>query len=211
MKRSKNRANRASETRPCFSMIHIGRKHTGKSTHTARRVREYARAYPNRKVLIIDINGSPAYSEWPWIDYHEFANWKKGVRRFWDRDTSKMLEFLLTRMPGTVHYPCDTGLIVWEDCTAYIGFNPPSEIRQFLVSHRMMDLDMIYTFHSVNQVPRFYWQMTGIITLQKTQEELQLKDLKRKVIPNYAAIYEAWTSVMADTDPYSFRVVNTLI
>ena len=191
-------------------MMIVGRKHTGKSTLANKIAKGYAR--PGRKVLIINVNGSPAYKEHEKIDYDRLKRWRSGgIYQFYDRDHERMFDFLMQ------HYDPDRrkfgGLIVFEDCTKYIDANPNKKIKSFLVDHRMWDADMLFTFHYLNAVPMFFWKMTTRLIVLKTQDIMTPANVREfgNRIPNWKDAHPAFERVMQSQDPYAHEVVDTLL
>jgi hypothetical protein len=101
------------------------------------------------------------------------------------------------------------GLIILEDCTKYIDANPHPRVKEFLVDHRMRDLDLFFTFHSVTRVPPFFWEMTHQVLLLKTQDDR--KGIERRRIPNMREFLKAFDKVMASKDNYTSALVDTYI
>jgi hypothetical protein len=191
----------ADTTRGHLASLVVGRKRTGKSTYTNKLAKDYAARHPGKKVLIIDVNGSPAYKEHQQIDREQFKRWNKGIKRFYESDHEEMFAFI------TQHFR--NGLIIFEDCTKYIDPLPSRQIKTFLVDHRMWDADLVFTFHSLMRVPKFFWEMTAYIVLKKTQDEE--KELLRRPIPNKPAVLAAWRRVQAHKSEYHDETVETLI
>jgi hypothetical protein len=199
------------------AMIIVGRKRTGKST-LANKISK-GLAAPYRRVLIIDVNGSPAYSAHEQIFYDKLKRWRHGgIYKFYDPDHERMWKFLTSHY-GPQYSPEGRkigdkpfhGLITFEDCTKYIDPNPSKQIKTFLVDHRMWDADLLFTFHSLSMVPPFFWKMTSRLIILKTQDTAgQLKRLEDKV-PNFGEVYEAHCRVMKSEDPHAHEVVETLI
>lgn len=199
------------------AIIMVGRKRTGKSTlanNIAKRV-----SGPYKRTLIIDVNGSPAYSAHKQIFYDQLKRWRSGgIYKFYDPNHDRMWEFL------TSHYGPQYdvtgrkigdkpfhGIMVFEDCTKYIDANPSKAIKTFLVDHRMWDADLLFTFHSLSMVPPFFWKMTSRVILLKTQDTAdQVRKLADR-IPNYGDVAAAHTRVMQNPDPHAHEVVETLI
>jgi hypothetical protein len=180
----------------------VGRKGTGKSTFLNERAKAYYKAHPDKKVLIIDVNGSPAYKEHPELDHTKFARWNKGVYRFYDSDHKKMFDYICKHFKN--------GLIILEDCTKYIPANPGGQVKALLVDHRMWNADLIFTFHSFKRIPLFFWEMVSYVTILKTQEDFE--NSRNKVnIPNYEAVAAARKKVIAHKNPYYNLTVETLI
>ena len=183
-----------------YAIAIAGRKHTGKSTKTA----TLANGYPtDKKVLVLDVNGSPAYAHIPQIKPEELHRFKKpGKARLLGIPTDATLRIIAENFRD--------GLLIWEDCTAYISANPKPIIKEFLTNHRMYRVDMIFTFHALKFVPPFFWSMISYIILLKTNETFR-KAKNEDRVPNYEEIYEAFTRVKAHKDNYYCETVKTLI
>lgn len=188
-------------TRGHLAALIVGRKRTGKSTYANEIAKSYAKKHPEKKVLIIDVNGSPAYHEHQLIDRPLFLRWKKGVKRFYEGDHAEMFAFI------TQHFR--NGLIIFEDCTKYIDPHPTKQIKTFLVDHRMWDADLVFTFHSLLRVPRFFWEMTSAIVLKKTQDEEN--EVLKRPIPNKQAVIAAFRRVQASKNEFTHETIETLV
>src|SRR6476469_4342001 len=191
----------ASKTRGHIAGLIVGRKRTGKSTYANEVAKKYAKAHPNKRVLIIDVNGSPAYAEHQLIDRALFLRWQKGVKRFYESDHEEMFAFISERFRN--------GLIIFEDCTKYIKPNPSQQVKTILLDHRMWDADLFFTFHSLMRVPKFFWEMVSWVVLKKTQDE-EAEILKRP-IPNKKEVLAAFRRVMAAKSEFAHETVETLI
>jgi hypothetical protein len=187
------------EQRLNHAIIMAGRKGSGKSTELNR----IAEKYPgDKKVLIIDVNGSPAYAQHEKITYQMFMRWKKGIKRFYDSDHKRMFDFIMKHFKN--------GLVIFEDCTKYIPANPDQQLKTFLVDHRMWNVDLVFTFHSFKRIPNFFWEMTSYIIIKKTQERFDTRK-NMDSIPNYEDVAKAREQVMRNKNPYYHLTVETLI
>lgn len=175
----------------------VGRKATGKSTKLAAIARKYPKS---KKVLIIDVNASPAYNEFREIQVKDIPRVVSGVVRLIGTPD----EETLTKIARDFR----DGLLIFEDCTKYISGHPSREIKTFLVDHRMYKCDLIFTFHSIKFIPPFFWQMTSYVMLCKTQEQLDTPR-NRQVIPNYDVMLKAFKEVEANKDQYYSKTVST--
>lgn len=181
------------------SSLVVGQKGTGKSTYT----NKLARAYPaDKKVLIFDVNGSPAYKDIMLIEPKDVKRLTRGVVRLLGTPTDETLDIVAKDFRG--------GLIIYEDCTKYISGNVPPLIKTFLVDHRMYQCDLVFTFHSLKRVPPFFWEMVSYITLFKTSEVFE-SGTNRNRIPNYEAILSAYKKAKASKDKYFNITVETLV
>ncbi|RFZ84775.1 hypothetical protein DYU05_03985 [Mucilaginibacter terrenus] len=190
----------ASKTRDLHvTGIVVGRKGTGKSTKLAK----IASAYPaDSKVLIIDVNGSPAYNQFKEITINQVKLLRKGVVRLLGTPSTETLLIIARDFRD--------GLVIFEDCTKYIEGNVRPEIKTFLVDHRMFRVDLIFTFHSLKRVPPFFWEMISYVTLLKTQETFS-QGMYRNRVPNYEKVLAAFNKVNAHPDNYYSITVETLI
>lgn len=179
--------------------IIVGRKFTGKSTLLAK----IASSYPKtNKVLIIDVNGSPAYNKYKSINLNQVKLLRTGVVKLIGTPDDEALKTIAKDFRG--------GLVIFEDCTKYITGNVKPEIRTFLVDHRMWQCDLIFTFHSLKMIPPFFWQMISYITLLKTQENF-INATNRNRVPNFDKVADAYTKVNAHPDNYYSITVETLV
>lgn len=188
--------------------IIVGRKGTGKSTYANKR----ACAYPStKKVLIIDVNGSPAYAKHTQINDQTLlsSRWKKGVVRYYNSDHDVMFENIIKHCNDFMNKKQGL-LIVFEDCTKYIDANPNKQVKSFLVDHRMWNADLMFTFHSFKRIPPFFFEMCSYITILKTQENFETPR-NENMIPNFEELKHARRKVMEDINPYKYITVATLI
>jgi hypothetical protein len=187
-----------------LSTIIVGRKATGKSTYLCDLAKAYTEANSNKRFLIVDVNGSPAYSQFPLLTDHQLATWKEDaktrVAKYYHPDHEKMFENIKKFRNGA---------IVFEDCTKYILPNPSLDVRMYLTDHRMWNVDLFFTFHSLNRIPPFFWEMTAWIVLKKTQDT-NFKKFENR-IPNYELVRKTWEEVMKSPDPYIHKSVATLV
>jgi hypothetical protein len=178
--------------------IIVGRKFTGKSTRLA----GIASAYPKTsKVLIIDVNGSPAYNKFKECQLKDIKFLQTGVVKLIGTPTDDTLKAIAKDFRG--------GLVIFEDCTKYISGAVKPEIKTFLVDHRMWRCDLIFTFHSLKMIPPFFWQMISYLMILKTQENF-ISAQNRQRVPNYEKVAEAYKKVNANPDDYYCLTVPTL-
>lgn len=90
------------------------------------------------------------------------------------------------------------GAVIFDDCTKYIGYNPPQKIKDFLVDRAMYGLDLYFTTHALAFFPAFCRRMVNTITVFKTAENFEKpNELKQLDYPNYNALFNAWNEVQA--------------
>jgi len=188
-----------SENRLHVAIIMVGGKGTGKSTELAK----LAAAYPkDRKVLICDVNGSPAYNAYQEIQPEAIPRLRSGIAKIYGVPTENTLEIIRKHFRD--------GMIIYEDCTSYIRSNPQASIRMFLADHRMMGCDLVFTFHGLSFIPPFFRFMCAYIIIKKTPEALEDVQALSK-LPNKEAILEAFQRVSKHKDRYYSETVETFI
>lgn len=190
-------------TRENVTILYVGRKHTGKSTDLAKMALDYPK---ESKVLIIDVNSSPAYNHGritQLAKYGDLKRWKndRGIVKIPGVPTEEDLNFISEKFRN--------GLIIFEDCTKYIFANPSPMIKKFLVDHRMYGCDLVFTFHSFRRIPIQFWEMSSYITIKKTQDTWQKSWINR--IPNSVDVEAAFKRVMAHENNYYHETVATLV
>lgn len=179
--------------------IVIGRKGVGKSTYLAKIAAQYPK---HQKVLIFDVNGSPAYNAYQTIEPKQIKLLKQGAVRILGVPTTETLKTAAEHFRG--------GLVIFEDCTKYVEGNVHPSIKTFLVDHRMYQCDLIFTFHSIKRVPPFFWEMISYCTLFKTAETFDSGQYKNR-IPNYETMLKAYNKINASSDIRYHLTIETLI
>lgn len=194
-------------------MIMVARKASGKSTYLNNLAEDYVKANNQKKALIIDVNFSPAYDKHINLSPRNFEKWcndinfwrYRRVKRFYMQEHKEMFKLMADNYRN--------GLIVFEDCTKYIRSNIDLEMLKFITDHRMMQCDLVFTFHSIQRVPKQFWEMATHVIIGKTQESFDLlsdREIQRRY-PNGMEIKKTWLEVMASEDNYIKKVVRTLI
>lgn len=181
-----------------YSAIVVGQKGVGKSTYLAQLAAKYDRSL---KVLIIDVNGSPAYSLVERIEPYQIKGVKRGVVKLLGTPTKQTLKLISD-------YWRD-GLVIFEDCTKYISGNVDPEVKAFLVDHRMFNCDLIFTFHSLKRVPPFFWEMIAFTVLFRTAETFG--NAYKNRLPNYEKMLAAFETLQKSKDIRKHITVATLV
>lgn len=192
----------------------IGGKAQGKSTLT---VEHILPAYDLKKdrVLILTLTDPPAYAKFKRVKHNKdktgsedtaktiftdnpleaLKKWKCGVVKYYNFQDAK-------QMVKEVHDLCvggylRRGAVVFEDCTNYIDPLPAESIRNFLVNHRMFDLDLFFTTHALRFLPKFCRGMVSNVTVFKTNEAYEkASELRTYQYPNHHALFKGWKECM---------------
>ena len=193
-----------------YSIAICGRKGTGKSTLLASLATNYiagnaaANGGQGKRVLILDVNGSPAHAHLPRLSTDQLIAWKPGgslkIATYRHEDRKFMMATVATHFRS--------GLLIMEDVLTYIGSNPNETTRRFLVDHRMADLDVLYTYHSLLYIPPFFYQFLAYIILLKTND-IEKKLHNATKIPNLPAVMAAYMAVNAHPSPYHNITIPT--
>lgn len=190
--------------RPNYCALLVGQKATGKSTLGNELAEQYA-ARTGKRSLIIDVNGSPAYAKHPLLTAKHVIGWKEKatlrVARYYDPDHDTMFETVANFR---------NGLVIYEDCTKYIGANPGGLVKQVLVDHRMWNQDVIFTFHALKFVPPFFWSMVKYVMLKKTQDTPKRIARLEDHVNNLSGHMAAWEAVMKHESQYHHEEVDLL-
>lgn len=180
----------------------IGGKAQGKSTFIKKLIALYNG--PTDKVIILTSQNPPAYEKFKRVQsIDDIKRLKKGVVKYYDYDNPYQminnLRDLATKGWETSqgHQVFKTGAIVFEDTTNYLEHNPPRGVKNFLVDHRMMELDLFFVTHALRFLPKFVRGMVSTITVFKTAETFNKPEEVRTLgYPNSENLYNAWCQVM---------------
>ncbi|MBO0930351.1 hypothetical protein [Fibrella aquatilis] len=187
----------AVDARANLVVLRVGFPRTGKTVHLKRLIET---AGQKKGVLIYDINNEAKYQDYPQITLAQLAKWKStGIYRIFSDDDQAVLAAIYKYA-----YNC---MVVFEDATAYIKPNVQDEIRKLLVSRRHRNLDLLFTFHSLNRVPKQLYEMTNLLVLGKTSDGIENGGTLQKV-PNFELVKAAWQRVQAHESRYHYEVIT---
>lgn len=127
------------------------------------------------KKLVVDTFDSDAWQtmlthnhpEWinsivPVIEYQNFSRWRSGLYRCFDSDTDSIMKEIQLHLKNT--------LITFEDATKYIGSRLTPDMKKFVLDSKQKNLDLIFIFHSLAQIPPDLVRVADTLTLFKTNE-----------------------------------------
>lgn len=181
----------------------IGGKAQGKSTFIKKLIALYNG--PTDKVIILTSQDPPAYAKFKRVhSIDEIKRLKKGVVKYYDynepHNMINDLRDLATQgwETSTGHKKFTGGAVVFEDTTNYLEHNPPRGVKNFLVDHRMMELDLFFVTHALRFLPKFVRGMVSTITVFKTAETFNKpEEIRQLGYPNSDNLFNAWSEVMA--------------
>jgi hypothetical protein len=176
----------------------VGTRGTGKTDFVKNGL---SNAIGLRKQLIVDTFDSPAWHNLKtFLNPHQenikvsvmplnhFAYWKSGRYRIFSADTALIMQLIQQHA-----YQCT---IVFEDATKYIGSKLTRDMQYFVLDSKQKDLDLIFIFHSLGQIPPDLIRVADNITLFKTN------DRKVPAKTDFPEIEKAFKSVNAHPNRY---------
>lgn len=64
------------------------------------------------------------------------------------------------------------GVIAFEEATVFIGHHKLEDVAEFLVTSRHRKNTVIFVFHSLRSIPRYIYDLSNIVILHKTKDNL---------------------------------------
>jgi len=126
-----------------------------------------------QKKIIVDTFDSPVWHtmktwnhpEWEQItvssiDPTEIHTHKSGIIRVFGADTKAIMHAI-----SKLAY---NSLLVFEDATKYIGSKLTDDVRYFVLDSKQKNLDIMFTFHSLADIPNDLIRVSDYLTLFKT-------------------------------------------
>lgn len=98
----------------------------------------------------------------PAIPLQRFKNWRSGIGRIFSADTTELMAEIQENAKNT--------FIVFEDSTKYIGSRLTDETKKFVLDSKQKNLDLVFIFHSLSQIPPDLVRVADILVLFKTNE-----------------------------------------
>lgn len=176
----------------------VGENGTGKSTLIAQLVNAELKA--GRKALII----TPHFTEWntfnnvPVQDCTDIYN-LKGIERI--QYTGEMEVF------DDIRKEFFNGMLVMDDCRAYIKNNLHQYIKALLISRRQIMTDIIMAFHNVVDIPVQVFYYAPEIILKKTSASFLHR--KNLILPDlYEKLEKAQERVNKHSNKYYYELIR---
>jgi len=93
---------------------------------------------------------------------------KKGLFRTYSKDFNEILE-------NEIEPKFKDGFIVFEDATKYIEGNVTEALRSFVIDSKQKNVDILFIFHSLSDVPPKLIRWSDYFVLFKTNEGVPSK------------------------------------
>ena len=178
-------------------MVFVGKPGTGKTTQIRKLVR--AALVQKRRVLVV----TPHENEWN--DLPEVHP------RFPDRIASYVGgRRIVVRELEQFREVCRLfkhGLLVCDDCRAYIPDAPDPTVRTMLLSCRQDDRDVICVGHGFTTVPPLFFTYATHFAVFATTDKV---DRRQNCVINFPALKETVNQVNHDAlqDPHTFKIIK---
>lgn len=198
-----------------LSILAAGRRMTGKSTNILNNIVKPYVAQGYRAIIVVESNAKV------YADYLRISTWdglrawladkntKHRIIRFFDyKDVDKMIYQLKDLAnENLLRDLC----LVYEDATSYIDSNPSRALKGFLINNRHYHLDVVYTFHSVSSIPKFFMGQTDFLIQHKTEDSFDDKFVALRFLKTrsnfYERIYNNWKKVMDDKENWAHSMI----
>lgn len=163
----------------------------------------------NKRRIICDTFDSPV-----WRNYYTFIHPERESEKIemidFDRvkendpGTFRLISSDTDRIFQTIEKEAWNSLVVIEDATRFISKNVDSNVRKFVLDTKQRNLDLIFVFHSLSDVPPDLIRWSDTLTLFKTNENFT--SYMRTKIPNQS-IEKAFNRVK-EMPQYSQITIN---
>jgi hypothetical protein len=182
----------------------IGVNGTGKSTHIVKRILPCYDMRSQKAIVVTETIDNPAYNKLESVNsLEQLQTLRRGPVKFWDFDEENDFMLLVKLHDIIARGALRNGVIVFEDCTNYVDANPHRIVKKFVVNHRMYNLDLFFTTHSLTDLPKWFRKRMNYLTLFKTGDNFRNEnDVRALGYTNYRAVYEAWVKVMNHPNPH---------
>lgn len=150
--------------------IIVGARGTGKTDFT----KNIVKASHHYKKLIIDTFDNPPWRNLathddpnnlrpiPIMETSLIPRWENGLYRLSEKNIKKTMKIL--------EQNAQNALLVFEDATRFIGKTLEEEVKMFLYDSKQKNLDCVFIFHGLMQVPSDLLRCADTLTLFKTNE-----------------------------------------
>lgn len=193
----------AEEFESYLSFLAAGRRHTGKSTNILNSIVKPFVESGMRAIIIIE-SDAKVYRDYLRIEtWQGLSAWcadkdtKHRIVRFFDyEDADKMVWNLKSLSNKKL---LNDMILIYEDATSYIDANPSKALKGFLINNRHYRLFVVYTFHSLSSIPKFFWGQTDFLIQHKTEDSFDDKKYALSYLKTrsnfFERIYKNWLLV----------------
>lgn len=188
---------KSNDIRPAKMIVFLGTNGTGKTTQLKKFVIEALKR--KEKALIV----TPHDQEWTQIelvhpDYpHHIQNYV-GARRmiFEEKNTLENIEKYFS-----------TGLLIFDDCRAYLDASTNKLIHKLLISRRQKMIDIFAVGHGFTEIPPKFFTFATELVLFKTLDNIYSR---KNVLRNFEEMVELqeFVNKQAEKNPYFCKPIK---
>ena len=172
-----------------------GKRGSGKTTY----VKASFAACALPKILIVDTFDHPAYLDIPKVAIDKIPYWQpktdKSIRRCVIDDFDEAFEVFSATLKDT--------FIVFEDATKYFEGSLPPYIKRLCIDSKQNNVNIVFMFHSLCDVPPKIFRYANYILLFKTLEN---PDQFKSKTPNFPEVLQAYNELKTAPD-YQPRLI----
>ena len=179
-------------------MVILGRKGTGKTTYIRRLINKSLQN--KRRVLVVtpnfdDFQGIPMVHP----DYPQRVATYKGARKIICRADPKAIDEICKNFRH--------GLLVFDDCRAYIDDKPSIYLKSLLISARHDDVDIIAVGHGFTTVPPLFFTYATHFAVFATTDAVARR---KNCVINFPALEATVGQVNREalTNPHTFKIIK---
>lgn len=179
------------QRRNCLYLL-VGRKFTGKTTIGL----QMAKA-SGKKIIAIDTDEHPAYGDFKRYTLSNLHTWKEGNAKVVTDNPEAALVI--------INKCCSNAFVICEDAGKYVSANIQQDVKSFIIDHRKRNLDVIFMFHFLADVPPYVCKQYDYMVMFKTGDNL---DEKQKKFANWHKIHERMMRIQAVKDMHYCEMIK---
>lgn len=176
-----------------YIILFVGKRGCGKTT-TAIKIAEST----GKRILVVNTDNNDAYKDFEIVPLQNLITWKGKKGIVITTDALQALE-IINQYQKNIFVICD-------DTQKYIGSSVEKEARNFIINHRMNNIDVVFMYHTLKFVPPYIAMQFNQIVLFKTTDTVS-SELKNKY-SNFEAIANTMANVKAHQSPYYCEIVK---
>ncbi|MED9962200.1 MAG: ATP-binding protein [Bacteroidales bacterium] len=102
------------------------------------------------------------------------------------------------------------GLLVLDDCGGYLGDKPPKSFKQLMINRKQLMLDIIFTAHSLRDLPKAIFSFNPVIILKNTTAGIEGREKILMANGALEKIEKAQIEIKKKIkkDPYYYKIIT---
>jgi hypothetical protein len=175
----------------------IGRRGEGKSYYTLNKLLPRLKM----KKLIVDMFDHPDYSAYgKSLSLEQLNRFNTGSKngRIYGYEIDEILSKINSVISNTV--------IVFEDSRRYVEPSIQKDFRKLIIEHRNKNIDLIFQFHNLSDVPPYLAAMYNVVVMFRTNDNLSKRMEK---FSNWESLEKAQSAVRLISDKVKAKTPAT--